>query len=277
MASICEVIRPSADAGAGFPGNRAQTPHLLRFSKIRFPTGDCVLSFLLAAPEPHSYRTPLLSGEGLSPAERKVWHEVQHLLKQRQGIKITLPDWWAHVANGVYAGSICVRRYYPAFVEACRTVCLIRSFLGEGELCDGELVVDFEDYAITALIFEKVFVQSLHLQKGDSLETQRTVSTISFNNHGAPVRAEEFARSLGIPIHRAYAKLSEAEQAGAIRRANSSGKNNRKLYLPALPQRFLPDMEDLLQALEGVESPVRLVHPISGAWVTFRRSKKKSG
>ena len=44
------------------------------------------------------------------------------------GIEITLPDWFDKVADWLFVGDLRVRRYFPAFIEACRTVCLIRSF-----------------------------------------------------------------------------------------------------------------------------------------------------
>jgi hypothetical protein len=65
---------------------------------------------------------------GLSRYERRIWRMVHKLLEKRIGVEISLPKWFDEVAERIPADDLRVRRYYPAFLEACRTVCLIRSF-----------------------------------------------------------------------------------------------------------------------------------------------------
>lgn len=73
-----------------------------------------------------SYARP---SEGLSSHERRTWRMVHQVLEKRIGAEITFPDWFDKVADHVASiKDLRLRRYYPAFVEACRTVCLIRSF-----------------------------------------------------------------------------------------------------------------------------------------------------
>ncbi|HZQ17450.1 MAG TPA: hypothetical protein VFA90_01920 [Terriglobales bacterium] len=69
------------------------------------------------------------SSEGLTNAERRTWRMVHRLLEKRIGAEITFPEWFDKVADHVATiKDLRLRRYYPAFVDACRAVCLIRSF-----------------------------------------------------------------------------------------------------------------------------------------------------
>jgi hypothetical protein len=198
---------------------------------------------------------------------------VHRLLRGRVGTKVIFPRWFQEIAERLYVDDLRVRRYYPAFVEACRTVCLIRSFQPCRKLSKhGELVVDFADFAITALIFDPVFVESLHLGKGVGEATRRLVEAISVAK-GRPVRAKDVARKLGISMDQAYSKLRNAAKAEVIRQANKPGKNNTKAYLSNPLPRFVPDPKKLFRKFKHFGNTVRFVHPITGDWVIYRRDK----
>jgi hypothetical protein len=82
----------------------------------------------------------------LSGKERRVWHAVHRLLEKKIGIKVIFPRWFDEVPKRLFVDDVRVRRYYPAFVEACRTICLIRSFQPDCKLSkQGDLVVTFAD------------------------------------------------------------------------------------------------------------------------------------
>jgi DNA primase len=217
--------------------------------------------------------------ESLSENERKAWEMVHRLIEERADLEIVVPAWFDAVADSVFVGDVSVRRYYPAFVEACRTVCLIRSFQRSRQPEQGTMLeMEFADFAIAAIIFEKVFVETLRQQEGSALEVRQLVQDISDSNHGAPVQAETLAKVLGISLDRAYKRLREGVKAGVIRQANAPEKDNRKFYRPAQRPRFIPDPGELFQALDGLEDEVRFVHPITGNWVTYsRRGTKRNG
>jgi len=221
----------------------------------------------------------------LASDERLVWKMVHRLLEERaDDLEIVFPDWWDQVADTVFADAIAVRRYYPAFVEACSTVCLIRSFQLDRQPKKGsKLEIDFVDFAIAAIIFERVFTQSLSRQEGSALETRQAVEALSKSMDRKPVQGGDLAKELGISLDRAYKLLREAEEAGTITRANEPERDNRKFYLPSPRPRFVPDPEVLFQTLDGVENEVRFVHPLTGQWITYTRKrgrkngKKKAG
>ena len=209
-------------------------------------------------------------GEPLSRAERRAWHMVQRQLEKRGDTSIIFPDWFEEIAKRLFIGDLRVRRYYPAFLDACRTVCLIRSFQPGRKLSkQGELIVDFADFAVTTLIFDSVFVESLHLGKGVGEATRRLVEEIA-DREKRPVEAKDISRKLKIALDVAYKKLRYAERAGVIRRANKSEKSNRKLFLPVPRLRFVPDPKKLFRKLKGIEETVQFVHPITGEWVVYR-------
>jgi hypothetical protein len=210
--------------------------------------------------------------DGLSRDELGVWRTVQLLLEKKTGTEVVFPKWFSDVEDRLFVKDLSVRRYYPAFVEACRTVCLIRSFQRHRKLSNhGQLEVEFADFAITALIFDPVFVESLHLGKGTGEGTRRDVEAI-FAKKKRPVQAKDLVRYLRISLDQAYSKLSCAARVGVIRRVNKPEKGNRKLFLPTPRPRFVPDPEELFKELEDLND-VQFVHPITGKWIVYRRER----
>jgi hypothetical protein len=110
--------------------------------------------------------------------------------------------------------------------------------------------VEFTDFAITTLIFDPVFVESLHLGKGAGEDIRRLVEKIAAREKRA-VGMQDIASALKISTDRAYSKLRYAEKVGAIRRANKPEKSNHKLFLPAPRPRFVPEPGKLFQETRG--------------------------
>jgi hypothetical protein len=210
--------------------------------------------------------------EGLSRAELMAWRALHRLLERRIGTEVIFPKWFEEIEDQLFVDDLSVRRYYPAFIEACRTVALIRSFQPQRKLSrHGRLEVDFADFAITTLIFDAVFVESLGLGTRAGEATRCLVEEISAAKD-RPVRAKDVAHKLEISMDQAYAKLRYAETKGVIRRANKPEKGNRKLFLPTPRPRFVPDPEELFKELRRNET-VRFVHPITGKWIVYRRER----
>ena len=206
---------------------------------------------------------------GLTREDLRAWRTVQDLLKERSVKKIVFPEWFDVVADGVFTADVSVRRYYPAFVEACRTVSLIRSFLAHRKPKEnGELMVGFADYAITAIIFDNAFVESLHRGHGSEEATRRLVQSLA-KTEGRGVSAKEVADELRISMDRAYARLRRAEKVGVIQRANTPRKHNLKQFVPTARHRFVPDPGELFQKLKLKDS-VCFVHPVTGKRVVYR-------
>jgi predicted DNA binding protein len=212
--------------------------------------------------------------ESLTSRERLVWRMVHRLLKKRSKTEIRIPRWFDEMAGYVYRQDLRVRRYYPAFVEACKTICLIRSFQDAPE-DDGleTLTVSFADFSIAALIFDELFVESLHHENGSAVDTRKAVSKI-YVNKGSPVRAADLAQELGISYDHASEMLRTAAAAGAIRCVNKPEKTNRKWFIPAPRPRFVPDPEKLFEKLKNVGNTVRFVHPVTGEWVLYRKKSR---
>jgi hypothetical protein len=209
----------------------------------------------------------------LSHRELRTWHMVHRLLEERVGTKVIFPQWFDEIADRIFVDDLRVRRYYPAFVEACRTVCLIRSFQRHRKRSrHGRLEVDFADFAITDLIFDPVFVESLRLDRAAGEAARRLVDDISARKK-RPVEARDVARKLGISMDKAYAKLRYAADVGVIRQVNKPQKSNRKGYLSTPRPRFVPDPKKLFRELKDLQGPVRFVHPITGEWVTYRQEE----
>jgi hypothetical protein len=205
---------------------------------------------------------------GLSVEELRSWRTVQRILEQRTEAEILPPKWFDKVADRIFVGDLRVRRYYPAFLEACRTVCLIRSFQSRKIRNTARLEVEFADFAIATLIFERAFAESLLLRRGVNESTRDVVARLC-TKRGKPVGAKHLARELGIPMDRAYRILRNAEAAGVVRRANEPERRNRKLFTAAPAPRFIPDPERLFRKL-NFKDKVRILHPITGEEIVYR-------
>lgn len=94
----------------------------------------------------------------------RIWHEVQRLIEKRARISIEFPDWFKNFVPFVRQDNLWARRYFRAFLQACKVVALIRSFRnGNARLkIEKTITVKFTDIAITILIFNLVFTQSIN-------------------------------------------------------------------------------------------------------------------
>ncbi|HZQ17451.1 MAG TPA: hypothetical protein VFA90_01925 [Terriglobales bacterium] len=135
------------------------------------------------------------------------------------------------------------------------------------------LKVDFADFAITAIIFDHVFVESLNPHKTAHELTREEVERLS-NEKKRPVGVKDLVRALKISRDQASRKLRTAAAAGTISRTNRPEKGNRKLYVAASAPRFAPDPEKLFQELKIIKGRVRFVHPITGKEIEYRREPK---
>ena len=213
----------------------------------------------------------------LTEAEIAGWHETYRLLEQRSEVAIIVPDWFKSIAEQVYADDVTARRYWPAFVESCKTVCLLRSFQ---ESSNGPQVrkinVTFADYAVTASLFEEVFVESLNRSSDKANDTRSAIGKISKRKEGESVSADELARVLCISDDQAYRRLRDAVDVGLVKRANEPTKGNLKLFLPADLPRFLPDPRELLATSSGIPRLSSFVDPLTGEIVDVRNGRTRT-
>jgi len=207
--------------------------------------------------------------------ELAVWHEVQSLLEERAKLPIDFEDWAQRLVTEIWTGDVRVRRYFEAFRETCKVVCLVRSFrFDEEEIAvRGRLQVGFTDYAVASLIFSSAFSKSLSYGDEEDSELITALSTISARKKGGGADASELAKELGISRDRAYAKLQEALKRGSIRRSNETTLRNLKLYLPAARTGMLPDPRTVFQKLFP-RRRVTFVHPITGRTVEYGHTGK---
>ncbi len=218
----------------------------------------------------------LVERNPLSKREIAVWHQVQRLLKRRAKSSIEFPDWFRELAGLVSEERMVARRYFQAFLQACKVVALIGSFRSSGRRPSSEqkITVRFIDLAVATLIFNTAFTESIgKTERGhlDARRTARTIAAMSERKRGAAVGATELAREMDISMDRAYAMLRRAAIAGLIRRANRPARANLKTYLPSEKSQFLPEPERVYRTLAGLPNKVKFAHPLTGKWVIYRR------
>lgn len=215
-------------------------------------------------------RAQLTDVAPLKEEEIRVWHAVQELLAKRSTVPIHLPSWFECVAKKVWTGDVRIRRYFPAFIEACKTVCLIRSFRNDERNPDS-LQVTFKDYAIATFIFADAFAKSLSSIDEKNMELRECILRISSNNDGHPVSAQEVASELGIPLHEAYERIRRAAKQKLVRRANLPRRGNKKLFLlTEEANTFLPDPKYVFKEVMGTGQRLKFVHPLTGEVVIFK-------
>jgi len=91
-------------------------------------------------------------------ADFSIWHEVQDLLAERAELPILIPDWAELFVEQACENEMSCKRL-PAFLQAWKTMCLIRSFQPDHseEVRRGVLTANFSDLAMTALLVKSVF------------------------------------------------------------------------------------------------------------------------
>lgn len=209
----------------------------------------------------------------LEANERKAWHEVQRIIQKRAALPIERPAWFKNFLSDVRSDNLWARRYFPAFVQACGIVALIRSFRSAAKTTDKSkgIIVRFTDFAVAALIFNAVFKHSIDRADDEDFEVQQYVRRISLRKDGKGVRGSELAGEMGVSADRAYDLLRKAARAGAIFRSNQPSKANLKFYLPTKARPFLPDPADVFQKIDGLPDRVKFVHPLTGEWMIYSR------
>jgi hypothetical protein len=214
--------------------------------------------------------------EPLSTEEIKTWEDVQLLIAERSKRVIRFPSWFSEISKVVTSENLAARRYFKAFLQACCTIALIRSFpqRHDGTNADAPITVRFTDFAIAALIFNPVFSQSLDRADDEDLDVRRDIRSISKDLGGQAVRASDLAKKRDIPANRAYALLRKAAKAGAVHRVNEPTRANLKLYLPSNRRSFLPEPEEVFEQLDSLPTKVKFVDPITGTWVVYHRKSR---
>jgi hypothetical protein len=215
--------------------------------------------------------------ELLTPEAKLVWREVQYLLGERKDVSVGTPDWFERLVDLMPTGDVRIRRYWPAFVEACKTVTLIRSY-GRNEAereKQATLTVNFNDFAIANLVLDKTVAESLTRSAADEeVWTGEMVARIAEQQGGKGVEVTNLLGEPGVTsLDKAYRLLRRAEHARTIFRANPSEKNNAKLYLPAAELGFLGSPESVLGRL-GLKFHGQFFHPVTGKLVTYGRKPK---
>lgn len=209
----------------------------------------------------------------LSTDELQVWRRAHSLLETRVGANVVLPGWFERVAERVYDGNVRSRRYFPAHTTACKTIAVLRSYQEDKDIRfgkDGVIEVDFVDYAIATLIFEPIFVQSIHRGDDEALHTRAVVDQIS-KRTGKGVSAEQLAEELDISKDKAYERLRSAAEQEVIRRANKPEQANRKRFLPSRLPRFAPHPDKIFREIKRTGDFYRFVHPLNGEWIEGHR------
>jgi hypothetical protein len=210
---------------------------------------------------------------GLAPEEIRAWHQVQELIKRRASFQITFPPWFQLIVHRIPTDNLWTRRYFSSFLQACRTIALIRSFVRDDKRLRAQkaILVRYSDFAIANLIFNSVLSTSLRKADYEDIEIRNHVERIVEMQKGQGVGAMEISRELGISLDRVYGRLRKSIRAGTIVQANRPAKSNVKLYVPAQPRPFLPEPRELLEQVKGLPRRVKFVHPLKGEWVTYTR------
>jgi len=213
---------------------------------------------------------------GIDEHELAVWEKVQDIIARRARLPIRLGNWSKRLADEVWTGDVRVRRYFAAFMEVCKAVCLIRSFrfptvevIGRGEM-----EVGFRDFAIASLIFETALSQSLSYVDDEDRQLHKALTQISMRKKGVGVTAQELAPVLNISKETAYARLRQAIRKRTVVRSNSPGRGNLKQYLPAKRIRMLPNPRDLFRKFWPGRQ-LKFIHPITGEIVTYGEEEEE--
>ena len=87
----------------------------------------------------------------------QMWHQVQRLLKDRSRLPILFPDWEQIAIEQMCEADERAAVYVPTFLQAWRTMCLIRSFQSGEDQERRSMKADFLDLAAATLLSKALF------------------------------------------------------------------------------------------------------------------------
>jgi hypothetical protein len=153
--------------------------------------------------------------ERIAPKQILAWIAVQKLLETRRDWPVVAPDWLSRIVDFMPTSDVRVRRYWPAFVEACKTICLIHSFHRGGHKSKkpSDLRIHFDDFAVANLIFDEIIANSLARNaEDDDVRTAEMVARICDERGlGDGVEASNLLGEPGVAsIDKAYRLLQRA-------------------------------------------------------------------
>jgi len=211
----------------------------------------------------------------LSKHDIRVWQHAHELLASRaEGVSINFPSWIREVSDAAYDQDIRMRRYIKAFATACETVALLRSFRpGHYDERKRRIRVHFSDFVFASLIFVPAFQESLHGGTEETDQTRALVDRLATQSDKKSVSWREVAKELGISKDKAYRVLREAREAGVIYQCNKPEKGNLKRYAATKWPPFIPDPETLFQKFPALGKRVRIIHPLTGRRIVYRRKR----
>lgn len=210
--------------------------------------------------------------EPLSPKRLALWHNVQHLIADQKDVVINTPPFFVDITTKILPyGDLRMRRYWPAFVEACKIIALIRAAAWPQP--GNAVTVSFEDFATALCIFDRLIAYSLTRSGGDlELATADLVDRLS----GGLLERSSGRKDLGIvasdligqagirSLDQAYRALRRARDAGAVYIVNlHDHKNNEKRYARSPESTFLGSPDYVVKKL-GLRISGTYVHPITG-------------
>jgi hypothetical protein len=224
------------------------------------------ISKAVVAPKPKS----------LPPERLAQWHAIQTLIGKIRNVDIGLPPWFDLLVEKILPyGDVRIRRYWPAFVEATKVICMVRGATMRRHEIDrrGGLIVSFEDFATATHIFDKIIGQSLTRSgRDEDLATADIVETLTNKSlSSGGVTAGDLVGQPGIrSLDRAYRVLNRAVQAGTIMRINPAEKNNEKRYIRAPEAVFLGNPVVIARKL-GLKISGSYIHPLNGQSRSYGR------
>ena len=207
--------------------------------------------------------------EPLLPERLRLWHEVQRLIAKQRNVPIQVPPWFVDVVDKILPyGDLRIRRYWPSFLQSCRTVARIRAAAWSDRNLD-EITVSFDDFATASSTFDKIIGDSLTRSGGDAeMAIGDLVERLSERNHNG-VRASDLVGEPGIrSLDQAYRALRRAKDAGAIFVINARDRNNEKRYARSPQARFIGPPEFIVGKL-GLKISGSYVHPGTGMRVAY--------
>lgn len=117
--------------------------------------GDGTRWLSIKLPAPQSSSSSAVAT--LNKTEMACWFEIQRLLRDRAEVPILLPE-WGDIMIGQASQDERSAPHIPAFIEAWKTMTLLRSFQRtEEDQQRDAIVATFEDLASTALLMRGVF------------------------------------------------------------------------------------------------------------------------
>jgi len=212
--------------------------------------------------------------EPIRTGELEVWHKAMSLLVAREGDFLRPPKWLRSLPRRMPLERPGIRRDFERLITFLQAIALCRGCARRPKAID----IEFTDYAVAHLIFERVFAATPRAIAAQDLQLTRVVARLN-EEQGGPVTVKAVADALGWKPPLVYKTVRSAVAQNLVAYEGGTRARNVKRLVAISPEgsSFLPHPRSILADYPELGGSVTFTNPFSGEEETIALNKRGGG